>query len=579
MDEKDRFQDLIEKIDQAQNSTGGPGGPGGSGVAGASTPTGGDLAAGQGILAANTANPGQPEKPLAEKPAQSERTAPTGGDAAGQKTTAPKTGETGGHNEPLPAWLTQKKEKPQTGATAQKAPPAGAKAADNPREKQDAPAATAEKKSEPTPQDKPRQAPPSQKEKQPEVKGPAMAVDLSRYSEAPAPQAETTAPGRKGKKAKEKKQVQKKYRVGRALIMTLVFLGISIYLAFFAIRSFEDLTGVTLFGGSEVEESINIEIPEGASLREICKILKDGGVINEPLTFQLYAWIRDRTDFKPGEYIMTDKMDYNSIIYALRMGTERTDIVEIVFPEGLSVLDMARTLEEKGVCSADGFINAVKNSSFNYAFVDQIPKDALRYYRLEGYLFPNTHQFFIGENPESVINRFLKDFSGRITEEMRVRMNELNMTLDDVLTLASIIQMEASDPTEMKNVSEVYHNRLQNPDVYALLQSDPTIYYVERVIKKTITNTNQAMYDAYNTYVCTGLPVGPICNPGEDAIMAALYPAAHEQTYYFFVTDKAGTYYYAETDEQHEINKAQADKINKQVEAEQQAASSAAPAQ
>ena len=96
---------------------------------------------------------------------------------------------------------------------------------------------------------------------------------------------------------------------------------------------------------------------------------------------------------------------------------------------------------------------------------------------------------------------------------------------------------------------------------------------MEQVIKKNIGMTNQAMYDAYNTYVCNGLPVGPICNPGLDAIEAALYPAQHEQTYYYFVTDNAGTYYYAETLDQHNANIAQADKVNAELAKNASAAS------
>ncbi|MDD3193069.1 MAG: endolytic transglycosylase MltG [Oscillospiraceae bacterium] len=371
---------------------------------------------------------------------------------------------------------------------------------------------------------------------------------------------------------KKKKKVKKQYRVGRALLLTLLFLGLSVYLAFFAIHAFEDLTAVNLFGGDRTSvEQMTVEIPEGASVGQIARILKESGTITEPLAFRLYVMLKQEDGFQSGEYILTDQMDYDSIIYALQAGTERTDVVEIMFPEGSTSTDIAQKLEENGVCSASDFLTALNGSAYNYTFVENIPQNALRFYKLEGYLFPNTHQFFVGESANSVVNRFLKDFNSQITDAMRTRMNELNLTLDQTLALASIIQKEASDPDEMKNVSEVYHNRLNNSDAYPNLQSDPTIYYVERVIKKKIGIANQQMYDAYNTYVCAGLPVGPICNPGLDAIEAALYPAQHEQTYYYFVTDDAGTYYYAQTLSEHEANIAQADKVNKEV-----AASSAA---
>ncbi|MBQ7083236.1 MAG: endolytic transglycosylase MltG, partial [Oscillospiraceae bacterium] len=251
------------------------------------------------------------------------------------------------------------------------------------------------------------------------------------------------------------------------------------------------------------------------------------------------------------------------------------DVVDIMFPEGATSLDIANKLQENGVCDADEFLAALNRRDYNYTFVENIPENELRFYDLEGYLFPNTHQFFVGESVDSVLNRFLKDFSSQITDEMRTRMNELNLTLDETLILASIIQKEASDPDEMKNISEVFHNRLRNSDTYPNLQSDPTIFYVERVIKQKIGMTNQPMYDAYNTYVCKGLPVAPICNPGIDAIEAALYPANHDVDYFYFVTDDEGKYYYAATLAEHNYNIAMADQVNARVEKEKEEAAKA----
>lgn len=386
-----------------------------------------------------------------------------------------------------------------------------------------------------------------------------------------SPEKNDTEPG----KVRKKKRIKKQYRVGRALLLTFLFLLFSVYLAFFAIHAFEDLTAVTLFGDEDTtEQQMTVEIPEDASVGEIAKILKKDGVITEPLAFRLYVMLKKKDGFQGGKYIMTDKMDYDSIIYALQAGNERTDVVNVMFLVGSTSVDIAQKLEENGVCSAKEFLSALNGSDFNYTFVENIPQNALRFYKLEGYLFPNTHQFFVGESVDSVVNRFLRDFNEQITADMRTRMNELNLTLDETLALASIIQKEAGDPDEMKNVSEVFHNRLRNPDNYPNLQSDPTIFYVERVIKKNIGMANQAMYDAYNTYVCSGLPVGPICNPGLDAINAALYPAQHEETYYYFVTDDAGTYYYAQTLSEHNANIAQADKVNEEIAASSSSAAS-----
>ena len=127
------------------------------------------------------------------------------------------------------------------------------------------------------------------------------------------------------------------------------------------------------------------------------------------------------------------------------------------------------------------------------------------------------------------------------------------MTLDQVITLASVIQKEAGNADEMGMVSSVFHNRIDDASAgLPLLQSDVTILYVESDIKPYQSRATQEVYDAYNTYVCKGLPVGPICSPGLDAIKAAIHP--EESQYYFFVTDINGKYYYGKTLDQHYAN-------------------------
>jgi len=466
--------------------------------------------------------------------------------------------------EELPRWLTEKKGRPATNQYAQAAEKAAkAKAAQNGQTEAASP--------------RPAEKKPTMAEQfrvnlsQQDYEKPAMTAE-ERQAQQEKAQAQKAA----AKPVKKKKKIRKKYRVGRALLMTILCVVLSVYLAKFFLSSFEDLTGVVLFGDqSQREVQMQVEIPEGASMQEITEILADSGAVTEPLAFRAYVWLKKEEGFLPGSYQLTGKMDYNDIIYALQAGDQRTDVVDIMFPEGATSLDIANKLQENGVCDADEFLAALNRRDYNYTFVENIPENELRFYDLEGYLFPNTHQFFVGESVDSVLNRFLKDFSSQITDEMRTRMNELNLTLDETLILASIIQKEASDPDEMKNISEVFHNRLRNSDTYPNLQSDPTIFYVERVIKQKIGMTNQPMYDAYNTYVCKGLPVAPICNPGIDAIEAALYPANHDVDYFYFVTDDEGKYYYAATLAEHNYNIAMADQVNARVEKEKEEAAKA----
>ena len=220
--------------------------------------------------------------------------------------------------------------------------------------------------------------------------------------------------------------------------------------------------------------------------------------------------------------------------------------VRVTFPEGLTVIEIAQKLEKNGVCSADEFIalttDAEYLSALDYKILEGIDTDKIAYY-LEGFIFPDTYDFYKGESPEKALGRFLNNADKRITEEHMKRAEELGYTMTEIIALASIIQEEASDPKEMPYVSSVLHNRLNNPS-YGKLQCDVTIHYVnDRITDSPYLEGDTSVYaPLYNTYKCNGLPAGPICNPGLAAIEAALFPA--ETDYYFFFTDADWNYYY-----------------------------------
>ncbi len=227
--------------------------------------------------------------------------------------------------------------------------------------------------------------------------------------------------------------------------------------------------------------------------------------------------------------------------------------VRITFPEGYNVLQIAQLLESKGVCSANDFIALTKKAPENFPLASEIKNGENRVFLLEGYIFPDTYDFYVGEGAENALFRFLKNTSSKITDEDIARAAELGYTMDEIITLASVIQSEAGNPAEMKKVSSVFHNRLNSS--YKKLESDVTILYIKEKLASIITDENQRnfYYQYYNTYSISGLPVGAICNPGRAAINAALYP--DETDYYFFVTDKnTGAYYYAKTFSEHQQN-------------------------
>ncbi len=258
---------------------------------------------------------------------------------------------------------------------------------------------------------------------------------------------------------------------------------------------------------------------------------------------------------------MNSNMAYDEIIIAMRTGNTIKSVVTVTFYEGMSMREIADSLQKNEVCLADDFINTLQTTDFGYEFEDMLPKKDLCFRKLEGYLFPDTYEFYVGESPESVAKKFLRNFQNKVFPDLYEEIQSSGMTLDEVITLASVIQEEASVEDEMYKVSSVFHNRLEVPSVYPNLQSDVTIFYVEKDIKPYQMRANQDMYDAYNTYVCVGLPIGPVCSPGAAAIKAAIKPA--DTQYNFFVTDAKGKYYYAKDAQTHYANVRVASRVTK----------------
>ncbi|MEG1870182.1 MAG: endolytic transglycosylase MltG, partial [Oscillospiraceae bacterium] len=238
--------------------------------------------------------------------------------------------------------------------------------------------------------------------------------------------------------------------------------------------------------------------------------------------------------------------------------------------EGMTAEEIGESLQEKEVCTKAEFLEAMDTIDFGYKFEENIPQSKNRYHKLEGYLFPDTYEFYVGEGAKSVVNRFLSNFNDKITGEMYSRMKVLDMNLDEVITLASIVQKEAAQYTTMKSVAGVFYNRMESGSELPMLQTDTTTNYIITTFipnykegKPLESKTNQNFIDAYNTYSLKGLPIGPICNPGIDAIKAVLYST--ESNDYFFVSDKAGKYYFSETIAQHEAAIAQVKQINEEL--------------
>lgn len=232
-----------------------------------------------------------------------------------------------------------------------------------------------------------------------------------------------------------------------------------------------------------------------------------------------------------------------------------SNTVRVTVPEGYTVDKIAALMEEHEVCTAEQFRMAVQTGDFSsYPFVADIPlvdengEDNGRFYRLEGYLFPDTYEFYRNCGGEAAVRRFLANFERKL-EGWRAALDASGLTLDEAVTLASIIQGEVGSAAEMHRVSRVLWNRLESPD-YPRLQCDVTTKYL-RELKANGFQPNDEVYD---TYVCYDLPVGAINNPGLDALVAAVEPSTEEicaDSYFFVIDETNNAVYYSETYAEH----------------------------
>lgn len=232
-------------------------------------------------------------------------------------------------------------------------------------------------------------------------------------------------------------------------------------------------------------------------------------------------------------------------------------MVTVTFPEGMTVLQVAALLEENEVCSQEDFLTAVNSSDFDgYDAIAPIASSTGKYYKLEGYLFPDTYDFYKGEEIDSVVGKLVYNFQNR-TADLEERIAASGMTLDQIVTMASIIQREAANTQDMANVSAVLHNRLDFGGEYGIyrLECDSTIYYPYQRAED-VPETGALSYGNYDTYEVQGLPAGAICNPGLDAIEAALNPNTEGDAanYLYFCHAADGTAYYATNADDHAYN-------------------------
>ncbi len=327
-----------------------------------------------------------------------------------------------------------------------------------------------------------------------------------------------------------------------ALVKTCLYLVFVIVVSAFA-GFYVISIGNDIFAFVKPEEPVTITVPEDATVEDIGTILHEGGIIKYPSVFKFYAELKheDEGEFIAGEYEVSPQLNYDQLLSEFRFRFVR-EIVRITIPEGYCVEDIIELFVSNGIGDREGFIRAINEVDYSeFRFVRELEESGNledRYYRLEGYLYPDTYDFYTDATPAQVVYKLLNNFNRKFKDVYYDRAKEIGLTVDEVVTIASFIQEEAYYLEEFENVASVFHNRLNNPELFPRLESDATAAYAIHVLTgkrpDKIVPADLEVKSPYNTYQNDGLPPGAISSPGYDAIVTAMYPA--KTSYYYFYT-------------------------------------------
>lgn len=283
-------------------------------------------------------------------------------------------------------------------------------------------------------------------------------------------------------------------------------------------------------GDDPLYETVNdTEVPIKVDIDQVANELKGAGVIQYKWLFKLFSqFSHANTKIDPGTYSVSTALDYRAIVTTLQFGSGSQEITKVTFPEGFSTEQIFTLLEENHICQKTALYDAAANYDFGYDFLEELELGDPN--RLEGYLFPDTYEFYQGEDATVAINRFLRNFSNKFDDDMRDRAARMGYSVHEILTIASLIEKESANADESPHIASVIYNRL---NAGWKLQLDSTINYINGTSTFDISIADTEIDDPYNTYLYEGLPPGPICNPGLSSIEAALYPDSTNDWYWY----------------------------------------------
>lgn len=405
------------------------------------------------------------------------------------------------------------------------------------------------------------ETPPTPKRREKPVPAPKL-EEFSSVEETPEPPARKKRPRRKGK--------DNLFGLSHLLatfvwIAIIVFIGVTLANILWVCAS-----DVLAFGRDNREISVSIE--DSDTLEDISQKLYDAGLVRYPNLFSLYAQLTGaREDISSGTFTLNTIYDYHALVNFMNSDSAERQIVEVVIPEGYNCSQIFSLLEEKGVCTAAELETyAAEGELDEYWFLEDVKRSDR--YCLEGFLFPDTYEFYVDDEPRRVLEKMLDDFDYRFTDEMRTSLISLNhrltewmeeegyneayieenrLTVRDLVIVASLIEEETANTLESYTISSVIYNRLYRwGDTPSFLNIDAAILYALGEHKEELTEADLRVDSPYNTYMHAGLTPGPITNPGLYSLNAALDP--DDTDYYFYAMDpEEGSHHFSESEEEH----------------------------
>lgn len=294
------------------------------------------------------------------------------------------------------------------------------------------------------------------------------------------------------------------------------------------------------------ETQVHVVIPKGASTTKISEILEEEGLIKNAMMFKILS--KDMSadgQMQAGEYILSKSMSSEEMIDKFIDGDVYIETFKFTIPEGFEAKEIVERLSGQDIIDADTFNSLLTSDAFEYRFLENIDPST----NLEGFLFPETYEMKAGADEKAIIRKMLNQFDQIFKDEYYKRAQELGMTINEVVTLASVIEREAMLDSERALVSGVFHNRINKG---WKLQSCATVQYILGERKEVLSYDDIAIESPFNTYINAGLPPSPIASPGEKSIIAALYPEETDYMYFVASGEGDGSHIFSRTLKEHE---------------------------